>query len=435
MTAVSPQATPAADRQPDAVTREVITGKLLAIVDEMAIVLARASMSPVIYEVLDFACGICDARGDLVAQTNGITVFTGTFSHQVRFIIERFGSDMAPGDTFLTNDPFEGGTHACDFAVVRPIFADGAIVAYAIAIAHLLDVGGAVAGSLPPDATSVFQEGLRLSGVRLTRDDRVIDDLIRIVTENVRLPNLLLGDINAELAAVRIAERRLLEAVGKYGASALNATFAWLIATSEARARAVIEALPDGDYSTADIIDGDGATDDPIPICVTVRIRGSDIEADFSGSSSARNAPINCSRGALISAVKTIMKALVAPHEPSNEGWFRPLKVTAPNGTIFTAEKPSPTGWYYEGVAQASDLVWKALAPLVPERFSAGSYLSLCATYFSGRADDGLFVHIEPLNGGWGASHSRDGIECSENGEACDEWARFAGWCGEIARR
>jgi N-methylhydantoinase B len=375
----------------------------------MAIVLARASMSPVIYEVLDFACGICDARGDLVAQTNGITVFTGTFSHQVRFIIERFGSDMAPGDTFLTNDPFEGGTHACDFAVVRPIFADGAIVAYAIAIAHLLDVGGAVAGSLPPDATSVFQEGLRLSGVRLTRDDRVIDDLIRIVTENVRLPNLLLGDINAELAAVRIAERRLLEAVVKYGASALNATFAWLIATSEARARAVIEALPDGDYSTADIIDGDGATDDPIPICVTVRIRGSDIEADFSGSSSARNAPINCSRGALISAVKTIMKALVAPHEPSNEGWFRPLKVTAPNGTIFTAEKPSPTGWYYEGVAQASDLVWKALAPLVPERFSAGSYLSLCATYFSGRADDGLFVHIEPQNGGWGASHSRDG--------------------------
>jgi hypothetical protein len=107
--------------------------------------------------------------------------------------------------------------------------------------------------------------------------------------------------------------------------------------------------------------------------------------------------------------VKTIMKALVAPHEPSNEGWFRPLTVTAPDGTIFTAQKPSPTGWYYEGVAQASDLVWKALAPLVPERFSAGSYLSLCATYFSGAAADGLFVHIEPQNGGWGATEGRDG--------------------------
>ncbi len=409
MTAVPSHSISAPYRQPDAVTREVITGKLLATVDEMAIVLARASMSPVIYEVLDFACGICDPRGDLVAQTNGITVFTGTFSRQVHFIIERFGSDMAPGDTFLTNDPFEGGTHACDFAVIRPIFAGGKIVAYAIAIAHLLDVGGAVAGSLPPNATSVFQEGLRLSGVRLTRDDRIVDDLIRIVTENVRLPNLVLGDINAELAAVRIAERRILETVAKYGATALNATFAWLIATSEARARAVIEALPDGDYSTSDVIDGDGETEDSIPICVTVRIRGSEIEVDFTGSSPARNAPINCSRGALISAVKTIMKALVAPHEPSNEGWFRPLKVTAPNGTIFTAEKPSPTGWYYEGVAQASDLVWKALAPLVPERFSAGSYLSLCATYFSGAAADGLFVHIEPQNGGWGATNKRDG--------------------------
>jgi N-methylhydantoinase B len=396
-------------RSADAVTREVITGKLLATVDEMAIVLARASMSPVIYEVLDFACGVCDTHGDLVAQTNGITVFTGTFSRQVHFIVERFGSDMAPGDTFLTNDPFEGGTHACDFAVIRPIFADGAIIAFAIAIAHLLDVGGAVAGSLPPNATSVFQEGLRLSGVRLTRQDRLLDDLVRIVTENVRLPNLVLGDINAELAAVRIAERRILETAAKYGATTLDTTFAWLIATSEARARAVIEALPDGDYAATDIIDGDGDTEDGIPIRVVVRIRGSEIEVDFTGSSSARNAPINCSRGALVSAVKTIMKALVAPQEPSNEGWFRPLHVTAPNGTVFTAQKPSPTGWYYEGVAQASDLVWKALAPLVPERFAAGSYLSLCATYLSGAGADGLFVHIEPQNGGWGATHKRDG--------------------------
>ena len=409
MTSVGSSSIPLSERRPDAVTREVITGKLLATVDEMAIVLARASMSPVIYEVLDFACGICDARGDLVAQTNGITVFTGTFSRQVQFIIERFGADMAPGDTFLTNDPFEGGTHACDFAVIRPVFADGNIVAYAIAIAHLLDVGGAVAGSLPPNASSVFQEGLRLSGVRLTRGDRIVDDLIRIVVENVRLPNLVLGDINAELAAVRIAERRILEAAAKYGVAALDATFARLIAVSEARARAVIEALPDGDYSASDVIDGDGATEASIPICVTVRIRGSEIEADFTGSSQARNAPINCSRGALVSAVKTIMKALVAPHEPSNEGWFRPLTVTAPDRTIFTAQKPSPTGWYYEGVAQASDLVWKALAPLAPERFSAGSYLSLCATYFSGAAADGLFVHIEPQNGGWGATSAHDG--------------------------
>ena len=206
---------PKAAKLGDAITQEIINGKLLATVDEMAIVLARTSMSPVVYEVLDFACGICDARGELVAQTNGITIFTGTFSRQVQFILQRFGSDMAPGDTFLTNDPFEGGTHACDFAIIRPIFRRGALIAYGIAVAHLLDVGGAVAGSIPPDATSVYQEGLRLSGVRLTRDDKLIDDIVRIVTENVRLPQLALGDINAELAAVRIAERRILETVGE----------------------------------------------------------------------------------------------------------------------------------------------------------------------------------------------------------------------------
>ncbi len=393
----------------DAVTHEVIAGKLLAIVDEMAIVLARASMSPVVYEVLDFACGICDSRGDLVAQTNGITIFTGTFSRQVRFIVERFGTDMAPGDVFLTNDPFEGGTHACDFAIVRPIFSDDSIVAFGIAVAHLLDVGGAIEGSLPPNATSVFQEGLRLSGIRLCRDDRLIDDIVCIIVENVRLPKLAMGDINAELAAVRIADRRLLETVAKYGADVLDAAFRRLIATSEGQARAVIAALPDGDYQASDIIDGDGAVDDAIPVQVTVRIRGSEIEADFTGSSAARNAPINCSRGALTSAVKTVMKALVGPQAPANDGWFRPLTVTAPPGTVFTAEKPSPTGWYYEGAAQASELVWKALAPLVPSRFPAGSYMSLCATYIAGSGPDGLFVHIEPQNGGWGATSTRDG--------------------------
>jgi N-methylhydantoinase B len=393
----------------DAITQEIVNGKLLATVDEMAIVLARTSMSPVVYEVLDFACGICNAEGELVAQTNGITIFTGTFSRQVQFIRQRFGADVAPGDTFLTNDPFEGGTHACDFAMIRPIFARGAVIAYGIAVAHILDVGGAVAGSIPPDANSIYQEGLRLSGVRLTRKDTLLDDIVRIITENVRLPQLTLGDINAELAAVRIAERRITETVAKYGTEALVETFRQLLETSEAHARAVISALPDGDYPAEDIVDGDGVSDDAIPVKVVVRIRGSLIEADFTGSSPARNAPINCSRGALHSAVKTVMKALVAPHEPSNEGWFRPLRVTAPPGTIFTAEKPSPTGWYYEGAAQASELVWKALAPLAPERFTAGTYLSLCATYISGSGPDGLFVHIEPQNGGWGATRDRDG--------------------------
>src|SRR5262249_20758814 len=154
---------------------------------------------------------------------------------------------------------------------------------YGIAVAHLLDVGGAVAGSIPPDATSVYQEGLRLSGIRLTRDDKLLDDIVRVITENVRLPQLTLGDINAELAADRLAERRIIETAENSGARALTETFRSLLATSEAQARAVIASLPDGDYPADDIIDGDGASDDSIAVKVVVRIRGSEIEADFTG--------------------------------------------------------------------------------------------------------------------------------------------------------
>lgn len=400
----------AAQRTVDPVTQEIIQGKLLATVDEMGIVMARTSMSPVIYEVLDFACGICLPSGDLVAQTNGITLFTGTFAAQIRSLTARFGNDLAPGDVLVTNDPYGGGTHSCDFAIVRPVFAEDRLIAFAINVAHWLDVGGAVPGSLPPDATSVFQEGLRLSCVRLVRNDELLPDMARIITENVRIPDVAMGDLNAQLATVRIAERRIVEIVAKYGLATVDAAFRHLLDVSERRSRAVIAALPDGLYEATDVIDGDGVTDDAIEVRVAIRIEGGSMTVDFTGCPPAVAGPINCARGALNSAVKTIFKALVAPHEPSNEGWFRPLSVIAPEGTIFTAQKPSPTGWYYEGSVHASELVWKALAPLAPERFSAGSYSSLCVTYIAGKTTAGDdFIHIEPQHGGWGATPDRDG--------------------------
>lgn len=394
----------------DPVTQEIVEGKLAATVDEMGIVMAKTSMSPVIYEVLDFACGLLTSEGELVAQMNGITLFTGTFGTQVKALIRRFAGDIADGDVLLTNDPYAGGTHACDFAVVKPIFADGAIVAYAINVAHYLDVGGSVPGSLAPNATSVFQEGLRLAGVKIVRGDVLSSELTHIIRENVRLPDIAIGDLTAQIATVRVAARRMLELSGKYGAATVKAAFATLIAASERQSRAAIAALPDGTYFATDIIDGDGVTKYPIEVQVAVTIEGDSITADFTGCPGAVAGPINCSRGALQSACRTVIKALVGPQAPSNEGWFRPLEVIAPTGTIFTAEKPSPTGWYYEGSVHASELVWKALAPLMPSRFSAGSYSSLCVAYVSGMDSRGQpFIHIEPQHGGWGASEERDG--------------------------
>lgn len=391
-------------------TLEVIHGKLIAAVDEMAIITARTSMSPVIYEVLDYACGICRADGDLISQANGITLFTGTFSEQVRFILRRFGDDMAPGDAFITNDPYEAGTHACDMAVIRPVFHKGQRVAFAINVAHWLDVGGAVPGSIPVDATSIFQEGLRLSGIRLARADALLPDVLRTISENVRLPDLALGDLRAQFASVQRAAMRIGEVIAEYGLDTLERSFTAILDLAEQESRLALTGIADGEYHCEDHIDGDGVSDAAIPVCCRVVKHADTLTVDFTGSASTVRGPINCSEGATRSAVKTVFKALVGPSEPSNEGWFRPLRVILPEATVFSARKPAPTGWYYEGSVHASELVWKALAPLAPERFSAGSYASLCVTYLTMTSANGEeLVHIEPQHGGWGACHDRDG--------------------------
>ena len=395
----------------DPVTLEIVRGKLLAAVDEMGIVIARTSMSPVIYEVLDFACGILDTKAQLIVQTNGITLFTGTFSFQLQAILKKFGGEMRPGDVYMINDPYEGGTHTCDMALIRPMFDGGELRAFAIAVAHWSEVGGSVAGSIAPNATEIYQEGIRFPGVRVCRDDVLVEDVVDLIRENVRLPTMCLGDLNAELAAVRIAEVRFREIEQKYGAATVDRTFDYILETSEQLSRAAVAAMPDGTYKSEDLIDGDGISDEQIPVCVEVRIDGERMTFDFTGTSGQRPGPINCAYGALHSAVKTVFKSLVDPQGASNEGWFRPVEIICPDGTVFTAQKPAPTGWYYEGSAHASELVWKALAGIAPEHFSAGSYMSLCGAYVYGKDPKSgeIFVHIEPAVGGWGATSSRDG--------------------------
>ena len=406
MTATSPAAS-----RDDAIAREIIANRLLAIADEMGIVLARASMSPVIYEVLDFACGLTDAEGQLVAQSNGITVFTGMFSDQVQFLRRKFAGRIRDGDVFIMNDPYEGGTHTADVCICKPVFSGGEVLAYAVAVAHWSEVGGKVLGSLSPDSREIFEEGIRLPGLKLFDGGVRQDAVFEMLAANVRLPRMSQGDLNAELAAVRIADDRLAETCAKYGADVVRATFAELQEKSAAVSRAAIAALPDGTYEATDVIDGDGLVDEPIHVQVKVTVRGEAMEIDFTGSAAQRAAPINCSRSGLGSAVRAVFKAFAGPHQPSNEGWFAPLTITVPDGTVFSAQKPAATGWYFESTAHAAELVWKALAPLVPERFSAGSYASLCGTYIAGHNDKtgDTFVHLEPQHGGWGAGQSADG--------------------------
>ena len=395
----------------DSITLEIIRGKLLATADEMGVVLKRSSMSPVIYEVLDFACGVCDPEGQLISQTNGITVFTGTFAIQVNHIMEKFSGRMRPGDIYMLNNPYAGGTHYNDVGVIKPIFRAGELFAFSISISHWTDVGGKAPGSLPADSTEIFQEGICFPGVYLYREDVRQDGIFDMIAANVRLPKMALGDLNASLAAVRIAERRVFELCERYGADAVQATFQHVLQTSETVSRAAVAALPDGTYEASDWIDGDGITEERFPTHVSVTIKGDAISFDYSKCSPQLAGPVNCSRGALISAVKTVFKAIIDPQGPSNEGYFRPLEVVAPDGLCFTATKPAPTGWYYEGTGQASELAWKALAPIVPDRVSAGSANSLCVTVLGGVQGESHepWVMIEPSMVGWGATDERDG--------------------------
>lgn len=395
----------------DLVSREIVRGKLLAVADEMGVVLKRSSMSPVIYEVLDFACGFCDASGQLVSQTNGITVFTGTFSIQTGIILEKFGDQLEPGDIYIMNNPFEGGTHYNDVGIVKPIFVDDELFAFGISISHWTDVGGKAPGSLPADATEIFQEGICFPAVPLYKAGQPQHTVFEMVEANVRLPKMALGDLNAAVASVRIADKRCQEICEKYGGVAVNETFRHILETSESVSRSAVAELPDGTYHATDWIDGDGITEERFETKVEVRIEGENITFDFSGTHPQVRGPVNCTRSAMISAVKTVFKAIVDPEAPSNDGWFRPLSVVAPEGTAFTATKPAPVGWYYEGTGQVSELAWQAMAPITPERMSAGTANSLCVTVLGGmdRQRNEPWVMIEPSMIGWGATDERDG--------------------------
>lgn len=399
---------------PDPFTEEIIKDKLGAIADEMGVVLARTSMSPVVYEVLDFACGLTDPEGQVIAQTNGITVFTGTFRPQIESVLRKFDREQfQAGDIFVTNDPYAGATHICDVCVIAPILEADELLGFGVSVTHWVDIGGGMPGSIPPDAIEIYQEGLVLPCLKLASAGVVDETVIDLLRANVRLPRMALGDLNAGMAAIGIGERGVRALCARYGSAAVRIATESLFDQGEQLTRSAIEEIPDGVYRAEDEIDGDGLSDDAIPIKVSVTVAGDTMTVDFTGSSPSTRGPINCARGALESACKTIFRAITAPDAPNNEGAFRPFEVICPDGAVFTAERPAPTGWYYESTAFATELIWKAIAPVVPDRLGAGSYVSVCATYVVGTEADGdVWVLIEPNNGGWGADRESDG----ENG-------------------
>lgn len=395
----------------DRFTMDVLREAFHAVTDEMFAALQRTSQSPVIYEVLDFAVGITDARGELVSQGNGIAGFLGPLGEAVRDALVRV-PDLAPGDVVLTNDPYAGGgTHLSDVAALRPIFVDGSLVAFAGAKGHWTEVGGKDPGSWTADSVEVYQEGLQLPFVRAYRRGVADRDLAAVIAANSRLPDMTIGDLTAFAACLEVAERRFVELCGRYGVDTVAEAMRAVHERSEALSRAAVARLPAGTYQAEDLIDDDGVGNGPFPIRVCVDITKERVVCDFTGSHPQVTGPVNCTMSGLVSGVRTVFKAITDPNEPGSDAWFRPFEVVCPPGTIFTAERPAPVALYFEATEAATDLVWKALAPAMPERLTAGSFVSVCATAIScTHPDTGEpTLLVEPQAGGWGASTVKDG--------------------------
>lgn len=397
----------------DPFTQEIIKNALVAIGDEMFLAMAKTSMSPIIYEALDYSVGITNARGDLIAQGNGTTVFLGMIDSLVRDILEKFAGDIHPDDVFISNDPYKGGgTHLCDVAIVKPIFFGDDLVAFAMNKAHWVDVGGMAAGSFTTDATEIFQEGLQIPTVKIMERGKPAGGILEILQSNIRLPKDSMGDFWAGMAANKVAEVRIVELFDRYGASSMQRAMDDLLDYGEAMIAAELKRLPQGTFYAEDWIDDDGITDQPLKVCVRIDISEDRFKVDFTGSAPQTLGPINNSRTGLVSAVRTIFKALTNPGIPANGGCFRAIEVVCPDRTLFTAERPAPVSTYWETMLYAQDLIWKALAEHLPDRLTAGHVLSVCAIVFSGphpktRAPT---ILVGPLVGGWGAMQGRDGL-------------------------
>lgn len=403
----------------------IIQDAIVALGDEMFQAMIRTSMSPIIYETTDFAVGATDANGNLLAQGNGVTAFLATLDTAVQTTLERYPNpgDIKPGDVFITNIPYAGGgTHLSDVVIVCPVFAGGRLIAFTVNKAHWTEVGGARPGSVSTESTDIFQEGLQFDFLKLYDAGRINDVLVKIIRANVRLPDSTLGDMHAGVASARVGAQRLMDLVKKYGLAAVEEAMEGLLDYGERMTRAELAKLPPGVYSAVDVVEGDGLGNGPFKVCVKVTITPEKVSADYTGSSPQSMGPVNCSFTGLVTGTRCIFKAVTNPGIPANGGCFRALEVICPPGTILSARAPAPVSLYYESLIAAIDVMWKALAPVVPDRLPAGHQRSVGATFVSGMhpKTGKLFVMGEPLVGGWGAAPGRDGDGgqfCCGNGE------------------
>jgi len=401
----------------DPVTVEVVRHKLEGIANEMQQTLLRSSFSPIVKEGLDASSCLFTIRGETLAQATAVPIHLATLIPIIARMLEVFPlATMKPGDVYCMNDPYLGGTHLPDVALVQPVFFNGRPIAISATMTHHQDMGGMSAGSIPTNATEIFQEGLRLPPLKFRDAGNYNETLVAIIRQNVRIPDAVMGDLNAQLAACNVGARRIAQLAGELGDNHALAIFDELLDRSEVLTRAALRTIPPGTYRYVDYSDNDGIElDRPIRFEVAVTVKDGAFHCDFTGSSPQVRGPFNCVPSGSLAAACYAVRAVTDPTIPTNAGCFRPITLELPKGSIVNPVEPAPVNARTATIKRITGCILGALKEVLPDRVPADSSGELVVLAFGGRHEGGApYVTGELIAGGSGAGVRSDGVDVIE---------------------
>lgn len=396
----------------DPATFEVFKNAIVGLANEMAITVIRTAHSQIMAESMDFSTALCDARGRVVAQGNCTPLHLGAVPSAMEAVLARHGDDLHEGDIFALNDPDEGGSHLPDIFVITPAFVAGELEGFAVAMGHHADIGGRVAGGNAVDSTEIFQEGLQIPVSRLASKGVPNETLYSLLTRNVRVPDLVLGDLQAQVAACHTGVNGLRSLVERHGPERFRSLVDELLDYSETLLRNRLEELPDGEWSFEDCLDDDGFGSGRVPVRVRVTVRGSEVDFDFTGSSPQVPSALNATASLTMSASYAALQAAVGEDIPANAGFYRPVSFTIPEASILNGRRPAARN--ARGILgyRLVDTIWGALADVLPARIPAcgdggPNGIAVGAT----DADGTQTVLMDACFGAWGGRPDGDGLD------------------------
>jgi len=406
----------------DLIGRDVFQHEIISVAEEMSVALRRSAFSPIIWDMIDYACGLLDPAGNMIAQAPTIPAQLGIMPIAFGYMIREIPlADWHDGDVIVCNDPYFGCTHTPDIVMFSPVFVDGRLVAVTSTVAHHIDVGGRVPGTESATALEIFEEGLRIPPLKLIERGVANDTLYRIFARNVRDPKASTGDLNAQVAACRTGERRLRELVGKYGRDGFARHVAAVFDYSEAYVRQALRAAVRREARAEILIEDEATSDEPMRLRVHVRIEADGLVVDFTGTEAQRPNGLNNPYASTLSMVHYAVKVVFTPDLPQNEGCNRPVRVVIPEGSLLHPREPAAVSVRHLTQQGVADVVLKALAEIAPEASTAGSQISF-PTFSVGGFDRRpgtlareagtapYFVVADIIGGGMGASAGQDGI-------------------------